>query len=351
MPAATIQRILDRLPDDVFIKDVPEVTEEFNARNKSFETEHPTLGATFADDWTSTNSDAAIFADDPGVTQLRVDLSGSSDEDIALILDEDYAFILGQWPSQGDFTVAPADFIQIQSDGLLHGGGEAITHILFNYAYVSNTDMPTAGLWTGQLLLDGSPIWTVDLFNGAALYVPNQEVELPALGGGFHTFGFRLVNAAAYTGDLPGFVIDNVRLIRRTTTLPTILWLILFGIATAQRAVHDERHGIKSLRRIAEAVEGDLQKLAADYGVTYPASLGLSDAQFRDLIRLCVVEPKKTTKALIDLIKVLTGATPTLIEDPAFDASLGLPPVLQIILAPLGLAPDGGRLVDFWFYG
>lgn len=347
MPTATARRILARLPDDVFKKDEPTEEAEFNAFNHSFEVAG--ASADKAAEWTRTTNNAAVFEADT-TTQGRLAQSPAEGDDLEPIVLEDFSYVLGEQKTvKPSRTAQPADFVQIQSDQPITGDG-TFTHLKFNFAYISETDWVAAGIWVGEVLVDASVIWTVDLFNGASLFIPGQEVELPALGSGFHTFAFRLrhTGGVAYTGPLPTFLLDNIRLLRRDTFDPTVLWMILFGIASEQARIHGARQAIRSLLRIAESVGVDLQLLAADYGVAYPASLGLSDTQFRDLIRLCIVEPKTTNKTIIDVITVLTGAAPTLTE---IAPSGGNPPILQIQLAGAGLSPVVGGVTNFWFYG
>lgn len=225
------------------------------------------------------------------------------------------------------------------------------THVAFRYHYLSEPSWSAPGIWQAELLVDGTSLWAVDLFSGAAHYVTNQEVSLAAVPAGFRQLTFRLVynGTDPYTGPLPTFLIDDVRFLKRTSSLETILWLFLWGVATVVKDAADAQAAIASLLRITDAYGVDLERLGADYGIKKPITLGLSDAQYRNLIRQCIVEPKKTLLAIKDLIRTLTGANPvSMTELPPVGSA---PPELVIVLDGGFLTPDIADLVDFWFYG
>lgn len=350
MPTPTTRRILARLPDGYFSKDEPELREEYSVTNGSFEAAGAT--ADKAADWARSTNAGAVFEADPTTQgRLLVGLAdpGSSDP-LQPILRGSYAYVLGEKAATKPArTVASAEFVQVQSSMVFET--KDFTHIAFRHAYISETDWSVVGVWKGELLVDGTVRWDVDLHSGQTVYNSNQEVDVSALGPGYHTIVFRLRKAAAgsYTGRLPTFLLDDVRMVNRRVQDPTVIWMVLYGIALSFARWHVARRWLKDMLRIARAYGSDLDALGKDYGVGRPGSLALSDVQYRDLIRLCLFEPKTTRKAITDVIEVLTGATPTFtMEGP----SGGNPPILTITLTQAAtITSDKNQLTDLWFYG
>lgn len=358
MSVATTRRILARLPD-FYTKQEPTEEEEFTLPNGSFE--NAGVSADEADQWSrTTNNGTAFEADTSTQGRLEITLTEPEEDDpLFPILQDEFAYVLGEHTtSKPNRTVAQNDFVQIQSSQLWDE--KDFTHVAFRFAYLSETDWTAVGDWRGELLVDGSVVWFVDLFNGATLYNSNQEVELD-VSLGFHTLEFRLIylDAAPYVGKLPTFLLDDVRFIRRETSPATNLWALLSAIAEEFDRVDSADATVQALLHILTATATDLDLRGADYGVDRPYSLAISDAQMRDLIRICIVEPKTTIKTISDAIEVLTGFPPVSMTETGIVAGnpplvSGIPPVLTIELAGGGLAPaiaGTGITTDLWFYG
>lgn len=344
------RRILARLPE-MYSKQEPVTTEEFNAPNGSFET----AGATpeEAAEWTRTTNTADYVDDPETMGRLLITLADPPEDDpLTPVVRGSYAFVLGEKSvAKPNRPCDPGNFVQIQSTYRFEIGGQAdITHIAFRFAYLSETDWSAAGTWKGELRIDSTTIWQVDLFGGATIYASNQEVEIPSsVGAGYHTITFRLLYSGGSVSErLPTFLIDDVRMLRRTETLATILWVILFSIGTAQKAAHDARHAVRDLISLGRSAGLDLEVQGAEVGFGLPVTLGLSDAQYADLIRLLTVEPKCTLKAIRDVIFVITGSYPTFVSTGPVGS---VPPTLTITLGGSPLSPEVGAIVDFFLYG
>jgi hypothetical protein len=348
-------RILNRLPDDVFTKETPTTEEEFNLPNGSFEI----AGATDdkAEDWARTTNNATAFeADTSTQGRLGITLSDPEEDDpLYPILKGGHAYVLGEKSdAKPSRSVSTGDYVQIQSS--LYFDRKNFTDVAFRFAYISETDWTDPGEWRGQLLVDGVVVWFVDLYNGAIVYNSNQEVSLDSVSPGFHTLEFRLIYlGAGYNDPLPTFLLDDIRFVKRETSSPTILWAVLSAIAEEFGRIDEADATVKALLHFATATSEDLDLLGAGFGVPRPYSLGISDAQYRNLIRICIVEPKTTNKTLSDAIEILTGFPPvSMTEEASFVPSAGVPPVLRIELAGGGLVPaisGTGITTDLWFYG
>ncbi len=88
---------------------------------------------------------------------------------------------------------------------------------------------------------------------------------------------------------------------------------VLMAIATVMCQWVKELKAQKADTCIETANGVYLEVCGANYGVSRP-NLGLSNQQYRDLIRLCVFTPKGTTDILRRAVEVLISITPTITE-------------------------------------